>query len=168
MPRSTPVHGNSLILNRNYFIAMKYNTDNRSNSQNEPMFNFGAIFAKYKRYWWLFALSFVGCMCLAAFYIYVKKPVYLVASQVLISSDGTNGGSNQLLKSLSLGAGGASVDDEAIVFNSHDLRTKMISELKINRSYAEKVGFMKKRDLYNETPIAINAPDELFDTLSIR
>ena len=167
VPRSIPVNGNSLILNRNYFIAMKYNTDNRSNSQNEPMFNFGAIFAKYKRYWWLFALSFVGCMCLAAFYIYVKKPVYLVASQVLISSDGTNGGSNQLLKSLSLGAGGASVDDEAIVFNSHDLRTKMISELKINRSYAEKVGFMKKRDLYNETPIAINAPDELFDTLSI-
>ena len=52
---------------------MKYNTDNRSNSQNEPMFNFGAIFAKYKRYWWLFALSFVGCMCLAAFYIYLKK-----------------------------------------------------------------------------------------------
>ena len=165
--RSIPVNGNSLILNRNYFIAMKYNTDNRSNSQNEPMFNFGAIFAKYKRYWWLFALSFVGCMCLAAFYIYVKKPVYLVASQVLISSDGTNGGSNQLLKSLSLGAGGASVDDEVIVFNSHDLRTKMISELKINRSYAEKVGFMKKRDLYNETPIAINAPDELFDTLYI-
>lgn len=121
-----------------------------------------------KRYWWLFAASVVVCLALGALYIYVAKPVYLVSSKVLVSQDEDGAGVGaKLVKSLSLGGGGSKVDDEVFVFRSHDLRTKIAEELKTNCRYVEKKNLLKRLDLYGNSPIEVNAPREVFDTLSV-
>ena len=50
----------------------------------EPIIDFAALMAKYRRYWWLFLLSLLACIALAALYLKVKKPVYLVECLVLV------------------------------------------------------------------------------------
>ncbi len=132
----------------------------------ESYIDFSAIFNKYKRHWWLFAISIVACLALSVLYLYVKKPTYWVYSSVIISDDNDSGGKGaSLLKNFSLGGGGASVDDELIVMNSHELRMKIAKELKTNCTYLEKTGFLKKKEYYHNSPIEVSAPDQLFDTL---
>ncbi|MEG2402739.1 MAG: polysaccharide biosynthesis tyrosine autokinase, partial [Muribaculaceae bacterium] len=143
---------------------------NNSTTENqifkEEKIDFSVIFAKYKRYWWLFACSLIICITFAGLYLYVKKPVHLVNTKVLISQDedGSSMGAS-LMKSLSLGASGASVDDELVVMSAQSILKEMVKQLKLNRSYFSKTGFLKSTDYYNNSPIEINAPDELFDTL---
>ncbi|MBE6309976.1 MAG: polysaccharide biosynthesis tyrosine autokinase [Bacteroidales bacterium] len=120
-----------------------------------------------KRYWWLFVASLAVCLLLAGVYIYVVKPEYLVSSKVLVSQDEDGAGVGaKLVKSLSLGGGGSKVDDEVLVFRSHDLRTLIAKELKTNCRYVVKHNFLKREDKYNNSPIEIKAPEEVFDTLS--
>ena len=120
-----------------------------------------------KHYWWLFATSLAVCLLLAGVYIYVVKPEYLVSSKVLVSQDEDGAGVGaKLVKSLSLGGGGSKVDDEVLVFRSHDLRTLIAKELKTNCRYVVKHNFLKREDKYNNSPIEIKAPEEVFDTLS--
>lgn len=138
-----------------------------------------AAIAKYRRYWWLFLLSLIVCGGLAVAYLKIKAPVYLVQSSLLVDQDsglpGTTApksatsGASSLLRNFSfLGFGGGSgVDDEVIVMDSHELRSQVVDELKLNRSYIEKKGLFKKIDHYNDSPIEIDAPQALFDTLSI-
>ena len=143
-------------------------TNAPANPMKEQKIDFGEIFSKYKRNWWMFALSLLLCLGLAAFYLAVKSPVYLVVSKVLVEQDdnASSAGAN-LLKSLSIGGAGSKVDDEVIVMGSQELLSQMINRLKINRTYVEKKGLLKRVDHYNTSPVEIEAPDALFDTLSI-
>lgn len=149
---------------------MEGNTQNTSNNlkKAESTIDFSAIFTRYKRYWWLFAASVAVCLCFSIFYLYVKKPIFLIQSKVLItqSDDGANFGAS-LMKSFSLGPTGADVNDEIIVMGAQSIRMEMIKKLKLNRTYVDKSRFMKSREYYNNSPIEINAPDALFDTLSV-
>lgn len=130
--------------------------------------DFNALIAPYKRYWWLFVASLVVCIGLAVLYLQVKKPEYLIASSVLVAQDDNSSGAGQaILKSLSIGGGGSRVDDEVFVLSSHDLCFQMISQLKLNRSYVERKSFFDRPEYYGNSPISIDAPDELLDTLSL-
>ncbi len=136
--------------------------------KNDTFIDFNAIYKEFKRYWWLFLASIVLCLALACVYIYVAKPVYQVVSKVLISQDeeGGAGIGSQLVKSLSIGGSSANVDDEVLVFASHDLRTQVAKELRTNCTYIEKKGILNKIDRYNDSPIEISAIGGVFDTLS--
>lgn len=132
----------------------------------EEKIDVGGMIAKYKRFWWLFACSLIVCITFAGLYLYVKKPVYLINTKVLVSQDedGSSMGA-ALIKSFSLGGGGGKVDDELVVVGAQSIRKEMVKQLKLNRSYSSKTGFLKSIDHYNNSPIEINAPEELFDTL---
>ena len=99
----------------------------------------GKIWDKNKRYWWVFAVCFVGCLSLAALYLYKKAPVYAVTSSILVSQEdnGADVGAS-LVKNLSLGGASANVDDEVIVLSSTSLIKEMVKELGLNRTYYEK------------------------------
>lgn len=154
-------------------------SSNDTSSSQQNLSNFGATIAKYRRYWWLFLISLLVCGALAVAYLKIKAPVYIITSSVLVDQDsglpGTSApksstsGASSLLRNFSfLGFGGGSgVDDEVIVMGSQEMRAQVVDELKINRAYIEKKGFLKKIDHYNDSPIEIDAPQELFDTLSI-
>ncbi|MBR1543844.1 MAG: polysaccharide biosynthesis tyrosine autokinase [Muribaculaceae bacterium] len=108
-------------------------------------------------------------MAVAALYLYKTPKTYLIMSNVLISDEktsGSTGSSAAILKNLTGGLGGSKVDDEVIVINSHEIRHDVVKELKLNRTYFERKNFLKKINLYNTAPIAIDAPAEVFDTIS--
>ena len=136
----------------------------------EPVIDFSAIVQRYKRYWWLFAISLLACLALAVMYLKLKKPVYLVQSIILVDPEdnakpGASSMGSSLLKSMALG-GGSRVEDEIVVMGSQQLRMLMVKELKLNRSYIERRSFFNRVDHYNDSPIEVDAPDALFDTLS--
>lgn len=131
----------------------------------EKVVDFGAAFARYKRHWWLFAIAVALCLGAAMFYLHIKPDAYLIEATVMVADKDNTTGATSLLKSLSLGTGGSKVDDEVVVMGSQDLCVKMIEELKLNRRYYEKTGFMQKIDHYNDSPIELEAPKEFFDTL---
>ena len=136
----------------------------------EPVIDFSAIVQRYRRYWWLFLLSLLACIAVAVMYLKVKKPVFLVQSIVLVDPEdnakpGASSMGSSLLKSMALG-GGSRVEDEIVVMGSHHLRMLMVKELRLNRTYIERKSFFDRVDHYNDSPIEVDAPETLFDTLS--
>ena len=73
--------------------------------------------------------------------------------------------SNSMLKSVM--GGDANVYNEIEILGSESMVAKTIGELGINCRYYEKTGFMKKKDHYGTSPIVVEAPKEVFDTLSV-
>lgn len=122
-----------------------------------------------KRNWWMFAVSVVVCLTLAGVYLYVKHPMYYISAKVLVAHDtGSGSMGSTLMQSLSLGGvGGSNVEDEVLVMDAHSIKAQTISELKLNRTYSSPDGLLRTRYYYNDSPVEINAPDALFDTLSV-
>lgn len=125
------------------------------------------------RYWWLFALSFVCCFGLLYLYLRKTPPTYLISSTVLVDdhtfisfAGGSGSRSNSMIKSM-MGGGDVNVYNEIEILGSESLVAKAVGELGINCRYLEKTGFMKKKDHYGTSPIVVEAPKELFDTLSV-
>lgn len=139
------------------------------NNTVEDKIDLSYIFAKLKRNWWMYAISVVLCLFMACLYLYVKHPKFYIKAQVLVTQDtGSGSMGSTLMQSLSLGGvGGSSVEDEVLVMGSHSIKAQTIKELKLNRNYQSPDGLLKKRYYYNDSPIEINAPEALFDTLSV-
>ncbi|MBR5332766.1 MAG: polysaccharide biosynthesis tyrosine autokinase [Muribaculaceae bacterium] len=127
------------------------------------------IIALLRRNWWMFAISLVLCITFAAIYLHVKHSVYSVHAKVLVAyDDGAGSMGTSMLQSLSLGGvGGQNTEDEVIVMSSHSIKTQAIKDLKLNRNYSSPDGLLRKKYYYNNSPIEIMAPDELFDTLTV-
>ena len=145
----------------------KFNTP-PTPQQEEQIVDFSAFVRKYKRYWWLFLLSFIACVALGLAYLKYAQRVYNVKAVVLVSQDDNSAGAGaNLLKSMKLMGQASKVDDEMVVFSSQELCTEVVRQLGINRSYIEDKAWYKPNvDHYNTSPIEVIAPDELYDTLS--
>ena len=145
----------------------KFNTPPTA-QQEEQIVDFSAFVRKYKRYWWLFLLSLITCMTLAFVYLKYAKRIYNVKAVVLVAQDDNSAGAGaNLLKSMKLMGQGSKVDDEMLVFSSQELCAQVAKQLKLNRSYIEKKGWLKPdKDHYNTSPVEIVAPEEMYDTLS--
>lgn len=113
-------------------------------------------------------MSLIACLCLAYYYMRVTNRVYDVNAVVLVAQeDNSSSAGANLLKSMKLMSGGGKVEDEMIVFSSQELCTEVARRLKLNRRYIEDKGWFKPQvDHYNNSPIEVIAPDEMFDTLS--
>lgn len=146
---------------------------NKENQQaKEPLIDIQGMFKNLIKYWWLFLASAVICAGMAWLYLRVKLPEYQVYGTFMISSDdnsptGASGASSMLKSFTSLGMGGSKVDNEVVVMNSVELKTEMINNLKLNRKYIGKTGFLQKVEYYNNSPVEIDAPNAVFDTLSV-
>lgn len=150
-------------------------TNNTVNSPKEKTLDLASLLKEYSKYWWLFLASLMICGSIAAFYLKTKAPTYLIVSSILIGDDDAtmSGGGNSskspgssIMKSL-IGGGNANVDNELVIMGSESLNAQMISTLGINRSYFLKTGFMQKKDLYKTSPVTVDAPAQIFDTLSV-
>ncbi|MDD2960492.1 MAG: polysaccharide biosynthesis tyrosine autokinase [Muribaculaceae bacterium] len=125
------------------------------------------FFSKFKRHWWWFLISIFVCLALAFTYIKVKRPVYDITAKILVTSDDGGGMGGSIMKNLSLlGQGSAETDDEVEILSSHTILVKALKSLKQNRVYSNKTGLLTKKVYYNNSPIEIQAPDALMDTLS--
>lgn len=124
------------------------------------------------RHWWLFALSFIFCFGILFLYLRKTLPSYIVSSTVLVDDQSLsfagigNSKGNSMLKSM-IGGGDVNVFNEIEILSSENLAAKTVDALDINCRYYEKTGFLKKQDHYGTSPIIVEAPKELFDTLSV-
>ena len=124
------------------------------------------------RHWWLFALSFIFCFGILFLYLRKTLPSYIVSSTVLVDDQSLsfagigNSKGNSMLKNM-IGGGDVNVFNEIEILASENLAAKTVDELDINCRYYEKTGFLKKQDHYGTSPIIVEAPKELFDTLSV-
>lgn len=124
------------------------------------------------RHWWLFALSFIFCFGILFLYLRKTLPSYIVSSTVLVDDHSLsfagigNSKGNSMLKSM-IGGGDVNVFNEIEILASENLAAKTVDALGINCRYYEKTGFLKKEDHYGTSPIIVEAPKELFDTLSV-
>ena len=124
------------------------------------------------RHWWLFALSFIFCFGILFLYLRKTLPSYIVSSTVLVDDQSLsfagigNPKGNSMLKSV-MGGGDVNVFTEIEILASENLAAKTVDALGINCRYYEKTGFLKKQDHYGTSPIIVEAPKELFDTLSV-
>lgn len=141
-----------------------------NNKNTNEIINVSQIIELVRRNWWMFAISVALCGILGLTYLYVKHSVYNIHAKVLVAyDDGSNSMGSSIMQSLSLGGvGGNSVEDEVLVMGSHSIKAQTIKELKLNRMYYSSNGLLKKRYYYNDSPIEILAPEELFDTLTVR
>ena len=124
------------------------------------------------RHWWLFALSFIFCFGILFLYLRKTLPSYIVSSTVLVDDHSLsfagigNSKGNSMRKSM-IGGGDVNVFNEIEILASENLAAKTVDALDINCRYYEKTGFLKKEDHYGTSPIIVEAPKELFDTLSV-
>ena len=117
--------------------------------------------------WYWFAISAFVCLSLAFIYATVKKPVYLVKSNIIIAQDDSNvmsgmGGFGQLF-----GTSGY-VDDEVFVVSSHTVLRDVVKDLKLNKSCVVKDGLLKSREYFKKYPVDIVTDTDIADTLSVR
>ena len=129
--------------------------------------NFSRTSYEIRKHWYYYLIAFILFAGFAAFYVYKKNPVYLFTSQVMIEQpEGSSGGGMAaMMKTFSIGSfGGGSVDDEQLVLESRSMLCEVISALQLNRMYVEKSG-VRNLSLYKKSPVAVLAPDALFDTL---
>lgn len=116
--------------------------------------------------WYWFAISAFVCLSLAFIYATVKKPVYLVKSNIIIAQDDSNvmsgmGGFGQLF-----GTSGY-VDDEVFVVSSHTVLRDVVKDLKLNKSCVVKDGLLKSREYFKKYPVDIVTDTDIADTLSV-
>lgn len=114
--------------------------------------------------WYWFAISAFVCLALAFVYTKVKKPVYLVKSNILISQDDSNimsgmGGFGQLFGTTGY------VEDEVFVVSSHTVLRDVVKDLKLHRTVVVKDGLLKKNEMFKKYPVEIVTDTEIADTL---
>lgn len=125
-----------------------------------------------KRGWLLYLVAVVLMIGLAAYYAANKQKQYQIRGLVLIedekeSSAGLRamGGMAQMMRTFSLGGFSSSVDNELMVMSSNDVHRRAVKMLGLNRTYVLRTGLLTRRLLYHDSPIRLEAPDAVFDTM---
>ena len=127
------------------------------------------------RKWYLFVGSIVVCVALVVCYLKIAKPVYEVSADILVNEDEKKGGGglSSLMGDIAGGGfsldgmiGGGSVNDEILVISSHSLIREMVQRLDLNISYTSKKNFFKKKEYYRNSPLTVEIPESMVDTLS--
>lgn len=145
---------------------------NNIDNDAEKRFNFKSMLLYFARHWWWFAISLAIFLGLGVLYIKIKSPLWVVHSSIMFNQneddDNARGGIlGTLMSSFSLGGAGVNVDDEIYKINSHSALTATARQLELHKIYYSKPGLFKRKIwYYQNSPIAIEIPDEVLDTIS--
>lgn len=130
-----------------------------------------------RRFWravkqlrWIYVASVVGFLALAVAYWFVALPQYKASGELLVEDremGGGAGGMDQMMKTFSIGGfGGAAVDNEMLIMNSHDVAMRVVKNLQLNRTYTARLDG-DKQVLWGNSPIAVEAAPGYFDTMQV-
>lgn len=146
---------------------------NKDLLKDDDKIDFSGLLAYWLHYWWVFVVC-VGCFLgLAFLYLSIKSPTFGVVSSIILSdgeeeSGNLGGGLSALMTSFSLGGGTGlmSVEDEVYRMGSHSGYETVVKELGLANAYWAKDGFFqKKRWFYNDSPIVVEIPGAVQDTV---
>lgn len=150
-------------------------TDEQTNNpsshgdQREESIDLYAILFKYLAYWPWFAASVVICLVCAFLYLRYQAPVYNIDAAVLIKEDDKKGGSagNPMgaLQDLGMFSMTNNFDNEVEILKSRTLIKKVVNDLNLYISVAEKRMFGYDTPLYKSTPVKVYMTPEEADNL---
>ncbi len=123
-----------------------------------------AILREYASKWYWFVISIAVCGALGFVYGKIKKPVYAVYANVIISQD-DKGGMGALGSLGDLFGSKNKVDDEIFVISSHSVYRNVASDLGINKKHYVKGGFLRTKFAYPEFPVDVIFTPGIADTL---
>lgn len=128
---------------------------------------------------WVYLAAIVVAGLAAGIYVSRMLPEVPVTGQMLIGEESIDtsagaqiaakgaGGVSQMLKTFSVGGfGAAAVDNEVLIAGSHEVLKNTVKALNLNRSYIGKTAEGKRKMLFRDMPVTVEAPAEYFDTLS--
>ncbi len=129
------------------------------------------LLKNWLRHWYYFVIGIIFCGIIGGIYYKLKTPEYAIQAMVALRSEDSSGGISgfSLMKSLGFGKSspGNNVEDEAIIMSSHGPVKKVVRELGLNKEYVLKeFGGIRKRSLYNTTPVSINYAENFTDSVA--
>lgn len=115
------------------------------------------LIKKYLKNWYLFAISIIACGVITFAYVKIKKDIYLIKADILISDENSGGGSMQsaMLKSFSFGnlvGGGGKVDDEINMVSAHSTLREVVKDLGLNKNIYFDTAFSTKKTFIKTIP----------------
>lgn len=129
-----------------------------------------ALWAQYKRNWWLFAISICGCLLLAVAFVKVKNKRFEVYTTInILEGNATSNMAASMAKSSGfgdiLGVGGSEVDNEIVILSSHNVLYNAVKETGYNVVYTRRP-VLKKVTYWKDQPIELTTESTIFsDTL---
>ena len=133
------------------------------NLNNNDFFDIRGMLNKWKQKWYWFAISAFTLAALMFVFTKIKKPVYQVQADILISTDDSSGLSPLGSFSQMFGNSGY-VQDEVYVIMSHSVNREATRRLNLNKIHKEK-GLLLSDFKYNDYQIDITSENEIADTL---
>lgn len=129
-----------------------------------------SIFFKYIKYWKWFLLSAFVFAIISIFYVLVVDPVYYISADVVIKDEKGSGSlGSSINKNIGLasilGGGSSNVEDEAVIMGSYSSMKNIGYNLNLHKYYKLKK-FPFDKQLYNNSPIELEVPHNIMDTLS--
>lgn len=146
--------------------------DVKLNDADEPKIHFGTIIKYFIKNWYWFLISLVVFLGLGFLYLKIKHPTYAVTGTIMFNQneddEAPTGMLGSLMASFSMGGSNyVSVDDEVFKIKSHTAIRNLVKDLNLNKSYVNKPGLFKRKVYYyQESPLDIQIPDEVLDTIS--
>ena len=101
--------------------------------------------AAAKRGWYWYAISLTLFLSLAVFYHFNRMDQFLTHAEILIEEDEDAGGASpksaggmaSLMRTFSIGGmGAASVDNELLIFQTHNILVRLVQELNLKFTYS--------------------------------
>ncbi len=135
-----------------------------------------ALWQAARKKWYLFVGSVVVCVALVFCFLKITTPLYKISADILVNEDEKKGGGGNLASlmnevsgggfSLDGMIGGGSVNDEILVISSHSLIRDMVKRLELNKIYTSKKNFFNKTQYYKNSPLTVDIPASMLDTLT--
>ena len=125
---------------------------------------------KCRKGWYWFAMAFVGCMLVAAAFIFVKNKKYEVYTSLKITGGSKSGSMMATMAKNSgfgdiLGMGGTELDNELTIIQSHHVLYNAAKEVGMNVDYNSRP-VLKRRIYWKDAPICLTPDSPIFsDTL---
>ncbi len=150
--------------------------ENYSTERRDDNVDIVALWRTARKKWYLFVGAVFICIALVSCYLLMAKPQYAIMADILVNEDEKKGGGglSSLVEDVSGGGGfsldgmvgGGSVNDEILVISSHSLIREMVQRLGLNKVYTTKKNFFNKVEYYGNSPLTVNIPESMMDTLT--
>lgn len=142
-------------------------------NENSQVLDLRRMWREMRRGRWLYVIAAVLMLGGATFYAMNKQDQYKIRGLVLIEDEKESGaglramgGMAQMMRTFSIGGFSSDVDNELSVFSSHDVHVRAVKALGLNRTYVLHTGVFTRKLMYKDSPVMIEAPDEVFDTIT--
>lgn len=116
--------------------------------------------------WPLFAISVAVFAILGAAFCYMRQTRFEVQANVLITDDDKEANLMRASGLSDLFSASASADAELEVIKSFTLYRNVVKELGLNTKYVIRKNILKRKQVFDDTPLLLTPPAEMADTLN--